>query len=453
MFELFDQFIYIAILMFGAYVTLYFKSRSYSGILLIACSILSNILLFSVVLDPFIFITLPITAVLLLADFVEDFKSGIVSRKHQLGMLIAVAIIIYDLIFVISVSNFNLVDSYNLFTVGSVIGTITGFYLVIYPFKEMMHEREQNLQTIYEQENIAIGNDQKQITEADLDSDPNLLDVIEGDLQVNSNQAHNPSKESSYQSPPRPELNRKLFGIDIMYLAVGGLIVLLLIGSIVYDLVTRTVLDMEDYVFVTVEPDSFEEAKVGYYASFEHFDENNFYDDLIATGQQYGLTEKQIETYTPVYTSATAEMFKKLDLEVALDKSTASNGDIVTTNITYNEKYAIKNNIKLKNTNFETEISTIPSYLTETVNKNTEKDLIAQATTAIQASKYSDKYDLARQPVCQQQIVDERLYLDCSYDGQNGGILGRQETTITFRLTPYQRADQYYLLDQIEIID
>lgn len=449
MFELFDQFLYIAILMFGAYITLYIKSRSYSGILLIACSILSNILLFSVVLDPFIFITLPITAVLLLKDFSDDFRAGIVSRKHKLGALLAATIIVYDFIFILQVANFNLANSYSLFTVGSIIGTITGFYLVIYPFKEMMEERTQNLAS------IKSGTDPQLETSAkpaisDAQGNPasaSLMEALDSQSELSTDQTSEPDR------PKQIGTESKIFGIDSLYVLVGGVVLLVLIGSIVFDLATRTVLDMEDYVFVTVEPNTLENAKVDYYASFEHFDKNNFYDQLIEDGSEYGLSDEQIELYTPIYSAENAEMFKKLDINVALDKQTVNNGDIVTTNITYNEKYALKHNIVLKNTNFETEINSLPTLLTSIDDVNS-KQLKADSKQNLENSELAANYNLTVEPSYSYISEDGYINVILTYSGDvKSGILNSGDEQVSFKLTPYLSDDELKFKDEIKIVD
>lgn len=444
MFELFDQFLYLAILMFGAYITLYIKSRSYSGILLIAASILSNIFLFAIVLDPFIFITLPITAVLLLKDFFDDFKTGIVSRKHKLGALIAGAIIIYDVIFIIQISALHLGNSYSLFTVGSVIGTITGFYLVIYPFKEMMAEREANLQTLYTDDKIKLENNQKQLENKEANS--SLIDVLDASPDATSSEDNRQRAQKTTEG--------KIFGVDSLYVVVGAVVILLLIGSIAYNFVTRTVIDMKDYVFVTVEPNSLNDAKVGYYASFENFDQNNFYDDLIEEATEYGLDEEQIAKYTPVYTSENATMFKKLDIKIANDKQTVNNGDVVTTNITYNEDYALKNNIVIKNSNFETEINSIPTLITD-INQ-VDVDALKQLTKVlITGSDKAAKYNLdGIEP--QFNYITEKGYISIivSYTGEiKDGLFSNVQDTVSFLVTPYLKDDELYIPDQIQIVN
>lgn len=450
MFELFDQFLYIAILMFGAYVTLYIKNRSYSGILLIACSILSNIFLFSIVLDPFIFITLPITAVLLLRDFVEDFKSGIVSRKHKLGAVIAGAIIIYDAIFIIQISAFNLGNSYSLFTVGSIIGTLTGFYLVIYPFKEMMQEREENLQAIYQQDDsITLENRQQQITNNR--NSGSLQTVLDEESAVTKED--NVSDTTKQANKPKPN-HGKIFGVDSLYIIVGGVVLAVLIASIVFNFVTRTVIDMQDYVFVTVSPDTTEEADVSYYASFEHFDENNFYDDLIDEGEAYGLTETEINKYLPVYTANNAEMFKKLDIKVALDKETVKNGDVVTTNITYNEDYALKHNIVVKNTNFETKINNIPEQIKSIDDVNSD-ELKQISQVLILGSHQAENYSLESiEPQFAYTTDNGYLQVIVTYSGKiKDRFLSKSDNTVSFLLTPYMRDGELYIPDNIEFVN
>lgn len=469
MFEMFDQFLYLSVLMFGAYITLYIKSRSYSGILLIACSILSNILLFSIVLDPFVFIALPITAVLLLKDFFDDYKTGIVKHKHKLGAIIACVIIIYDVIFIMKIASFQLIDSYSLFTVGSVIGTITGIYLVVYPFKEMMAEREENLSRINQE--VEYNNRlevENQMQLEDLDE----VDTVNMEIERLSGESYKVNKASKTddQIDQRTEESKhlgngskqsgglsgsygKLLGIDILYFIVGGLAVLLVLIVIGYNLMTRTVIDMQDYVFVTVEPEVFEDAKVGYYASFEHLNKNNFYDDLISEGYDYGLSEEQITKYTPHYTTALNTMWNKLDIKVANDKETVNNGDIVTTNITYNEKYAVKNNIIIKNSNFETEVTNMPSYITNSsqLDKNSIKSI---AATTILDSKKVSKYDLSTAiPKFYTIEEDGHIKIIASYtDVSRTGFLDRK-TDLSFKLVPYLKNGELQISSDIEIVD
>lgn len=442
MFEMFDQFLYIAILMFGAYVTLYIKNRGYSGILLIVCSILSNILLFSVVLDPFIFITLPITAALLLNDFAGDYRSGIVSRKHKLGALIAGVIIVYDIIFIMQVANLNLVKSYNLFTIGSIIGTFTGFYLVIYPLKELKQERDENLQAIYKQENLEIEKKQDKIVDKTSLSDEELSTTTANHKNITHDKEKAPNSK-----------NNKIFGIDILYFRVGGIVLLMLLGSIIYNFATRTVLDMQDYIFVTVEPDALVDAKVGYYASFEHFDKNNFYNELIDEGKAYGLSEEEITKYTPVYTSDIAKMFKKLNIKVAQDKETVNNGDVVTTNITYDENYARKNNIVLKNTNFKTEINQLPVLLTS-IDQAPSDDLKKFSRTRVEASDKAKGYNLDVEPTYAYITEDGYISIVVTYSGDlKEGLLSPGDETVSFKITPYLSDKQLMFEEQIERVN
>ncbi len=452
MFELFDQFIYISIMMFGAYITLYIKNRSYAGILLIACSILSNILLLSVVLNPFVFITLPITAILLYRDWVEDYKSGRVSRKHKIGAGIATLIVIYDALFIVKLSNFHLLDSASLFMVGSIIGTITGFYLIIYPFKEMMSERQANVQRIAQEEYMALESEE-QIAIADVTSIHDIAKATTTDVEPKQQTSTKLGAENS--GPKRPtEPRPKIFGIDSLYVLVGGGIFLLLIGSIIFNIATRTVIDMQDYVFVTVDPTASHDAEVGYYASFEHFDENNFYNDLIETGSEYGLTDEEIAKYTPVYTPENKQMFNKLDIKVANDMETVNNGDVVTTNITYDEEYAIKNNIVIENTNFETKIDSLPAGV-EDIKDVDQDELKELSTAAIISSKESTKYNLENiEP--QFSYITDSGYVDVlvTYDGQvKSGIFGADDSQVTFLVSPYTKNQSLEVSSDVEIVN
>lgn len=471
MFEMFDQFLYLSVLMFGAYITLYIKSRSYSGILLIACSILSNILLFSIVLDPFVFIALPITSVLLLKDFFDDYKTGIVRHKHKLGAIIACVIIIYDVIFIMKIASFHLIESYSLFTVGSVIGTITGIYLVVYPFKEMMAEREENLSQIYQEveydRNKLENEEQKQLEDLEEEDTVNIeIERLSGESYKvkKSHNTHqeldtrvNDSTQSARNKAKSGGINNgysgKLFGIDILYFIVGGLALLLIFGVIGYNFMTRTVIDMEDYVFVTVEPEAFQDAKVDYYASFEHFDKNNFYDDLINQGYDYGLSEEQVTKYTPYYSSEIASMFKKLDIKVANDKETVNNGDVVTTNITYNEKYAVKNNIVIKNTNFETEITNMPSYITDPSQLDVDSVKSSVAATILESKKAS-KYDLSTTiPKFYTIEEDGHIKIIATYsDVPRYAILGKT-IELSFKVVPYMKNNEIQISSEIERVD
>lgn len=442
MFELFDQFIYISIMMFGAYITLYIKNRSYAGILLIACSILSNILIFSIILNPFVFITLPITAVLLLRDFMADFKTGIVTRKHKIGAIIAAVIVCYDGVFILKLSHFNLSDSISLFMIGSIIGTVTGFYLVIYPFKEMMAERAVNLEAL----NNSNNNMQLEADKQELlgDAAQDSVVITEQNNTVDSGLNH---KSAQVKNP-------KVFGVDSIYIIVGLIILAVLFGTIFLNLVSRTVIDMKDYVFVTVDPDAVVDAKVGYYASFEHFDSNNFYTDLIETGSEYGLTQEEIEQYTPSYTTEDAEMWKKLDIKVANNLDVVNNGDVVTTNITYNEKYAAKNNIVIENTNFQTEIDTLPEGITDSSSVDI-KELKQLAVDAVANSKYGKKYNLDN-PVDYAWYDDgtsEYLKYTITFDGQAPGLLGLKDDTVMFIVTPYLQNGELNVADDVSLFD
>lgn len=450
MFELFDQFLYLSIFLFGAYVTLYVKSRSYSGLLLIVCSVLSNFLLFKIVLDPFIFIALPITAVLLLNDFFGEYKLGYVNRKHKFGAVIAIVIIIYDAIFLLKIFNIHLVDSYNMFAFGSILGVLAGFYLVIYPFKEMVVEREENLEL------IKHGVDPKTLTTEERLKLVAEVKVNNGELTIkeenklkitdNSKKEVITDSEEEVESNTESNLYTKLLEGDKLNLVVGTIALLIVIFIITINLFSRTVIDIKDYVFVTIDPDIIVDSPVSYYASFEHFDENNFYDDLIASGYDYGLSDKEIEKYTPVYTPESKEMFKKLDIKVALDSETANNGDVVTANITYDYKYANRNNIVLKNTNFETTINNIPEPITNPTNKQVE-EAYSLATAKLEAEGYIEKDEL--------QLIEPMLsvgtedYLTVIVEYKKSALLGR-EKIIKFELTPYLQDGQMTISDSIK---
>ncbi len=447
MFELFDQFLYLSIFLFGAYVTLYVKSRSYSGLLLIVCSVLSNFLLFKIVLDPFIFIALPITAVLLLNDFVGEYKLGYVERKHKIGASIAVAIIIYDAIFLLKIFNLHLIDSYNMFAFGSILGVLAGFYLVIYPFKEMVETRSENLEL------IKHGVDPKTLTSEErlklvYEVKANNQDLVikdENKLKISDSETSDVSNQSTAEAEDADNLYTKILAGDKLNLLVGAVALLVIVLILGINLFSRTVIDIKDYVFVTVDPDVIANSPVSYYASFEHFDENNFYDDLIASGRDYGLSDKEIEKYTPVYTPEAKEMFKKLDFKVALDRETVNNGDVVTTNVTYDYKYANRNNIVVKNTNFETTISNLPERISNPSNKQTlEAYDLAQAK--LEAEGYLEKYEL--ESVEPTLTVGDGDYLTVVAEYQRPALLGR-EKTIKFELTPYLQDGQMIISDTI----
>ncbi len=432
MFELFDQFLYLSIFLFGAYITLYVKSRSYSGLLLIVCSVLSNFLLFKIILDPFIFIALPITAVLLLNDFAGEYKLGYVNRKHKLGAIIACIIIFYDAIFLVKIFNIQLVDSYNMFAFGSILGVIAGFYLVIYPFKELVKEREQNLElinrgidprTLLPEERLKlISTNQSQ--EVELRQDQLLENSQENYIETSKT---NKSKRSDKVS---------IFGynIDKLYLITGCIAFVLIIVIIVTSFISRTVIDMEDYVFVTYDKTIPSDSPVSYYASFEHFDKNNFYDDLIAEGTSYGLTEDEIEKYTPEYTTELNEMFNKLDINIANSQETVNNGDVVTTNITYNEKYAMKNNIVIENTNFDTKITDLPEYITNPSEEDIEM-MITYSSEVLEQSSYATKYQINNSQVEWSEGSKEYFTLIGTYNVE-GGFLNKGKQ-IKLEYTPY----------------
>lgn len=441
MFELFDQFLYLSIFLFGAYITLYVKSRSYSGLLLIVCSVLSNFLLFKIILDPFIFIALPITAVLLLNDFVQEYKLGYVNRKHKLGAMIAIAIIIYDAIFLVKIFNVHLIDSYNMFAFGSILGVLAGFYLIIYPFKELIKEREQNLELINQ------GIDPRSLL-----PEERLKLVSKNSMDNQNHQKHLAMNESNQvledkssvetsngtQGHSRQIRNDKveIFGyqIDKLYLITGFAALVLIMIIVITSFVSRTVIDMEDYVFVTYDKTIPSDSPVSYYASFEHFDKNNFYDELITEGEEYGLTEAEIEKYTPVYTTEDTEMFNKLDIQIALSQETVNNGDIVTTNITYNEKYAMKNNIVIQNSNFDTKISDLPEYITNPTENDIE-EMTKLANDALAQSSFVSKYKIDSSQVEWSEGSHEYFTLIGTYQ-VDGGFLNKGKE-IKLEYTPY----------------
>lgn len=442
MFELFDQFIYISIILIGAYITLYHKSRAYSGILLIVCSFLSNFIIFKVVMDPYIVVTLPITGILLLRDLGEDFRAGFVTRKHKLGGILGVVLVVYSVIMVTSLAKLEVFELYHLFSVGSIIGIITGAYLIIYPLKQLFQERAENLEIIrqaeYEQ--------QLEMANKEMIEDGNDEDII-----INGNERGN-------EEPKLLEDKSKFYFFkgEYRYVIIGGFVIAVLIAIIILKMVSTRHINMEDYVLVTVDNPNSYESKVDYFATFENFDKNNFYDDLIEAGSEYGLSDDVIEAYTPVYSKLDKKTFNGLDIKVAQNPEVVHNGDIVTTNITYNEKFAARNDIVINNATFETEITNMKEHLNAD-NISEVKSNKAEINKAISSSKAANGYDLTDTSYDNLEYYlddDGNAVLVVSYKGDfKTGIFGKSTESISFSVTPYKQNDGIGFEDDIKLVN
>ncbi len=428
MFELFDQFIYISIILIGAYLTLYRKSRAYAGILLIVCSLLSNLLLFKVVMDPYIAITLPITAILLIADCVEDFRLGAISHKHKLGACIGFVIICYSLMGLVNIAHLQLIAAYKLMAIGSGLGVITGIYLITYPVKQLMIERKQNINQVQ-----TLTNEEQKLI---------------------ANQEDETVKTSEFINNEQSNVNR--LTNKYFYVYIGLAVVIVVSLFLIAKNLTQYTIDMTDYIFVHVKDTNSYQSKVKYYASFENFDESNNYELLQANAREYGLDESTIEKYTPNYTLEQKKMWKGLDISVNQSPETVKNGDVVVTNISYNQKYAHKHNIVLKNTSFETEITNLKAALNEQqINQlKSETELI---DNELKNSKHTSNYDLANAT-----LTDVKYYLDensqyqliVSYKGHfKSGLLGKVRENISFELTPYYQNQQLKFEEDIKVVN
>ncbi len=434
MFEMVDQFIYIAAALFAGYLALYRKSRAYAGIMLLAAGLLSNIMLIAFFTIPFILIALPITAVLLVNDWVADFRLGQTSTKHKIGFAIAILIFVYDIAILFSLSSFALINSFQYMVFGSIVAIITSCYLIFYPFKQVVEDRRVNVAQV-KYNNMQLENNQKKSIEMDgfeqaevkfTKPDSNKVDI----------------RKVEYYTTP--------FGFDVKVsnLLFSGVVVLIIISLLLFRLFSYTTIDMKDYVFV-YNPISATDGTIEYYASFEHFDQNNFYDELISVGSEQGLSDSDIKLYTPYYTEENEKIVKGLDPVVAFNPAIIESGGEVTVNITYNSDYARKHRIKVLNSNFVTKFDQVNGPITNATDEQYNQAL-ALAQEKLTQSDYYTKYDLKNESVTYSKDSTDELGIIASFE-VDGGILGKSKQ-IDLRFTPYVSNGQIKISDDIEKI-
>lgn len=107
-------------------------------------------------------------------------------------------------------------------------------------------------------------------------------------------------------------------------------------------------------------------TNVDYYAPWDYYDNNYFYTDLKNEAQKLHYNLKNINDIYPNYSKNVQKRIINSDINIKL--STTKNlkyNDEVEFNVTYNEKKAKENKIKIKNTHFTKKVSLLKHNITK----------------------------------------------------------------------------------------
>ncbi len=190
---------------------------------------------------------------------------------------------------------------------------------------------------------------------------------------------------------------------------------------------------------------------ISYYAPWENYDPNHFYNDINQEAKELSYTEKQIKNIYPDYDNDLQKRIKDTDIKVSLSKTKGlKNNEEVEINVSYNEKKAKKNKLKIKNTHFTKRINLLKESITKEEYDKSKFD-ISQLQKEVENKLNENKITYTDLKIKDQNIEVEQednytisyLVINYSLNGKiNKTLKDKEIKNITYKVEIYKQDNQ-----------
>ncbi len=468
-FEAIDQYIYISFLICSVYIFSYRKSKFISAIILVALFLLSNIFLLGLLFTIPLAITVVITLGLILFDILEDYKDGKfrTSNFYMDLTILFIGFILLTLV-LISLSHIgikNLPQSVSqvgdFLIIFNYYSLVLAIYLFFNEYNDLKIQRRKSLEK-NEQEFLAIKNKEELLLQSIKKELPNELK--EEPLLLN-NEINNKVEEyipAEYVNQIRDFNTQKMYSENEMdYLRRHksdnkknlifflSLLVIVFILSII-NLSSFKTLNMEKMIKLKYDTNNYI-TDISYYAPWENYDPNHFYNDINQEAKELSYTEEQIKDIYPDYDNDLQKKIKDANIKVSLSKTQdLKNNDEVEINVSYNEKKAKKKKLRIKNTHFTKTVNLLKESITKEEYDKSKFD-IPQLEKEVENKLNENKIAYNNLKIENQNIeVEQKENYDISYLVINYSLDGKIKKTlkdkeiknITYKVEIYKQDNQ-----------
>ncbi len=458
-----DQYVYISFIICSIYIVSYRKSKFISAIILVALFLPSSIPVVGLLFGVPLFISTVITMGLIILDLLEDYKEGKFRTSNfysDLGMVIIGIFILILAVWPLKDIGFtNFIHSskeiFNFLRVFNYYSLVVAIYLIFNEYNEIKIQRRKSLDK-NEQEflTIKLENIKKELP-SDLKEEPLLLG---GEIN-NKVEEYIPAE---YVNQIRDFKNQKVYTENEMdYLRrhksdnKKNLIFFLSLLVIVFALSTINLLsfkslNMEKMVKLKYDTNNYI-TDVSYYAPWENYDPNHFYNDINQEAKELSYTEEQIKDIYPDYDKGLQKRIKDSSIKVSLSNTKGlKNNDEVEINISYNQKKAKKNKLRIKNTHFTKKINLLKESITKEGYDKSKFD-VSQLQKDVEDKLKENKINYTDLKIKDQDIeIEQKKNYDISYlvinyslDGKiNKTLKDKEINDVTYKVEIFYQNDE-----------
>ncbi len=454
-----DQYFYISFIICSIYIVSYRKSKFISAIILVALFLPASIPVIGLLFGIPLFISTVITMGLIILDLIEDYKEGKFRTSNfyaDLVMLIIGIIILLLAIWPLKDIGFtNFISSskevFNFLHIFNYYSLVIAIYLVFNEYNDIKTQRKKSLQ---KNEQEFLENIKKELPN-ELKQEPLLLD----------NEINNKVEEyipAEFVNKIRDFNNQKMYTENEMdYLTrhksdnkknlifFSSLLFIVFILSII-NLLSYKTLNMEKMIKLKYDTNNYI-TDISYYAPWENYDPNHFYNDINQEAQELSYTEEQIKDIYPDYNNDLQKRIKDTDIKVSLSKTKGlKNNEKVEINVSYNEKKAKKNKLKVKKTHFTKKINLLKESITKEEYDKSKFD-ISQLQKEVENKLNENKITYTDLKIKDQNIEIEQednytisyLVINYSLNGKiNKTLKDKEIENITYKVEIYKQDNQ-----------
>ncbi len=327
-----DQFVYISMIVCSIYIWLYERNRIFSAIILIGLFSFTNHFFLSLIFNiPFYAVT-TLTIILIIIDLIKNFKSGNpCTYKFYFEILLSICGLILCFLVIKHLLHFNLRKLFFILDLYKYYALLLAIYLIVDTFNKLHIARNQAIADKYLIQTSLLEH-QDELTTNNLNQQP-------ANLQVRKNKKHN-----------------LFLIISITFLALFFLAI---------NFFSFTTLNMEQMIKLKYDTDQYS-TNVDYYAPWDYYDSDYFYTDLKDEAQKLNYDLNSVDDIYPNYSKNMQKRITNSDINIKLSETKdLKYNDEVEINVTYNEKKAKENKIKIKNTHFTKKVTLLKHNITK----------------------------------------------------------------------------------------
>ncbi len=458
-----DQYVYLSFIICSIYIVSYRKSKFISAIILVSLFLPASIPIIGLLFGIPLFIATVITMGLIILDLLEDYKEGKFKTSNFYADLVVLIIGIIILLLAvwplkdIGLTNFisSSKEVFNFLSIFNYYSLVIAIYLVFNEYNDIKIQRRKSLEK-NEQEflTLKLENIKKELPN-ELKEEPLLLNneinnkVEEYIPAEYVNQIRDFNTQKMYTENEMDYLRRHESDNKKNLIFFLSLLVIVFILSII-NLSSFKTLNMEKMIKLKYDTNNYI-TDISYYAPWENYDPNHFYNDINQEAKELSYTEEQIKDIYPDYDNDLQKKIKDANIKVSLSKTQdLKNNDEVEINVSYNEKKAKKKKLRIKNTHFTKTINLLKESITKEEYDKSKFD-ISQLEKEVENKLNENKITYNNLKIKDQNIeIEQKENYDISYLVINYSLDGKIKKTlkdkeiknVTYKVEIYEQDNQ-----------